>query len=196
MSAPCFLAALARLFMMQTLGPIVRYVQAAPFPHLTSLKISSLAVLAGLETWAILTKTNESGSVWLWLGLTGLLAWGVLLCQADALSRYREFTRVRAILQRYGFAPRVFRVVAASRCQRDAALLAARDAGCQTQAQGLFYQWGYRWYHILPDTIMENPLHFFTPHFLRGTFIPGKAGQKGHAARDQRSLGAPDGKYG
>lgn len=162
--------------MASGLGTVLRYVQAAPFPHLTSLKISSLAVLTGVEAQVLLAEAERSGVVW--LGLTGLLIWGVLLCQADAFSRYREFTRLRAILWRYGFKPRVFRVLAASRCQRDAALLAAREAGCQAQARGLFYQWGYRWYHIMPDTIMDNPLHFFSPRFLRGTFIPGKAGKR------------------
>ena len=29
-------------------------------------------------------------------------------------------------------------------------------------------------YHILPDVIMANPLHFFHPRFLRSTFVPGR----------------------
>ena len=64
--------------------------------------------------------------------------------------------------------------VASSRCQRDAALLAARQAGCRDQARRVFRDLGYRWYHILPDAIVANPLYFFHPRFLRSTFVPGK----------------------
>ncbi|NLW80970.1 MAG: hypothetical protein GXY42_04775 [Desulfovibrionales bacterium] len=151
-----------------------RYLRAAPFPHLTTVKVSSLAMVAGAEARLVLAQPEMSWLGWLWLALTGLFAWGVVLCQADALSRYREFQRVRRMLSRHGFCPRIFRLVASSRCQRDAALLAARETGCRAQAKRVFRELGYRWYHILPDAIVANPLCFFHPRFLRSTFIPGK----------------------
>lgn len=153
---------------------VLRYLRAAPFPHLTTVKVTSLAVITGLEAHFVLTQPEMSWTGWAWVILTGLFAWGVVLCQADAFSRYREFKRLRRLLLRYGFRPGLFRLVAASRCQRDAALLAARETGCRAQAKGLFRELGYRWYHILPDAIMANPLYFFHPRFLRSTFIPGK----------------------
>lgn len=153
---------------------LARYVLAAPFPHLTTVKVSGLAVLSGCEARLVLQQPDYPWAVGLWVVLTALFAWGVVLCQADALSRYREFKRVRRMLARHGFRPRIFRVVAASRCQRDAALLAARESGCRAQAKCVFREWGYRWYHILPDAIVANPLFFFHPRFLRSTFIPGK----------------------
>jgi hypothetical protein len=151
-----------------------RYLQAAPFPHLTSLKASGLALLSWVEARHVLAQPDSTWAIWIWLVLTALFAWGVVLCQADALSRYREFKRVRRMLARYGFCPRIFRLVASSRCQRDAALLAARETGCRAQARGVFQELGYRWYHILPDVIVSNPLYFFHPRFLRSTFLPGK----------------------
>jgi hypothetical protein len=78
------------------------------------------------------------------------------------------------MLLRYGFRARLFRHVSRSRCQRDAILFAAREAGCRRELQDLFHSKGYRWYHILPDPIVDNPLHFFKPQFLRTTFLPGK----------------------
>jgi len=153
---------------------LLRYLRAAPFPHLTTVKILALAVLAGCEAWLVLQQTESLRAAWIWVGLTLLLGWGVVLCQADALSRYREFKRLRRLLARYGFRPGIFRLVAASRCQRDAALLAAREAGCRVQARGVFQELGYRWYHILPDAIVAKPLYFFHPRFLRSTFLPGK----------------------
>jgi hypothetical protein len=163
---------------------LARYFLAAPFPHLTTVKVSSLAVVAGAEARLILTQSELSWLGWFWLVLAGLFTWGVVLCQADALSRYREFKGVRRMLARYGFSPRIFRLVATSRCQRDAALLAARETGCRAQAKRLFRELGYRWYHILPDAIAANPLFFFHPRFLRTTFIPGKR----HWAEDRKSV--------
>jgi hypothetical protein len=156
------------------LRELPQYLQAAPFPHLTTVKVSILAVVSGCEAWFILEQAEMSWAAWVWLLLTALLAWGVVLCQADAFSRYREFKRLRRLLARYGFRPRVFQLVASSRCQRDAALLAARQAGCRAQACRVFRELGYRWYHILPDAIVANPLYFFHPRFLRSTFVPGK----------------------
>jgi len=153
---------------------LLRYLQAAPFPHLTTLKVSALSVVTGLEARLVLADPEPSWLAWGWVALSGLFAWGVVLCQADALSRYREFKRLCGLLSRYGFRPRVFRLVASSRCQRDAALLAARQAGCRDQARRVFRDLGYRWYHILPDAIVANPLYFFHPRFLRSTFVPGK----------------------
>lgn len=151
-----------------------RYLRAAPFPHLTTVKVSGLTVVAGFEARMVLTQPEVSWAAWIWVALTGLFAWGVVLCQADAFSRYREFKRLRRLLMRYGFKPMLFRLVAASRCQRDAALLAAREAGYPAQARRVFQDLGYRWYHILPDAIVANPLYFFHPRFLRSTFVPGK----------------------
>lgn len=151
-----------------------RYLRVAPFPHLSTVKISGLTVVAGGQARFVLTQPEISWAAWVWVALTGLFAWGVVLCQADAFSRYREFKRLRRLLLRYGFKPALFRLVAASRCQRDAALLAAREAGCRTQARRVFQDLGYRWYHILPDAIVANPLYFFHPRFLRSTFVPGK----------------------
>ena len=58
--------------------------------------------------------------------------------------------------------------------ERDAALLAARETGYRAQARHVFRELGYRWYHILPDAIVANPITFFHPRFLRSTFVPGK----------------------
>lgn len=153
---------------------LFRYLLAAPFPHLTTLKVTGLAFLSWGEAWDMLLQPDADWTRWAWLLLAMLFAWGMVLCQADALSRYREFKRVRRMLVRYGFCPRIFRLVASSRCQRDAALQAARETGCTSLARQVYQELGYRWYHILPDAIVANPLFFFHPHFLRSTFIPGK----------------------
>lgn len=150
---------------------VTRYLRVAPFPHMTTLSMAGLSFICGVE--ALYESDQGHGlTAFIFAILSALFAWGICLCQADAFSRFREFERIRAILRRYGFRPRILHPVSSSRCQRDAALLAASEAGVRAQAMCYFRERGYRWYHILPDKIVSNPLYFFHPDFLRSTFMP------------------------
>jgi hypothetical protein len=60
------------------------------------------------------------------------------------VSRYREYRRIKAMLLRYGFSERILEPLARSRCQRDAALLAANEAGHGDCARAYFTALGYR----------------------------------------------------
>ncbi|MDY0276252.1 MAG: hypothetical protein RBR42_12620 [Desulfomicrobium sp.] len=159
------------LFIFQKM---IRYLCVAPWPHLTTVKVSALALVSGWKGRIAVMGPEIPWTSWLWFVGAGLFLWGMILCQADALSRYREFQRIRRIFHRYGFRPHVLGLVSQSRCQRDAAVMAAQTAGYGPKAKDFYRALGYRWYHILPDTIMANPLSFFCPRFLRSTFIPGK----------------------
>lgn len=151
----------------------VRYVRAAPLPH----AVGGFAALigAGLVRMAVEAAAEEVVAMGLpvllpasgWFGLA-------LLCGADGVSRYRDYLRMRRMLSRWGFAPRLLRPLASSRCQRDAAMQAAREAGCGDKAGRYYRELGYRWYHLLPDRVAANPLAFLDLRFLRATFLPGK----------------------
>ncbi len=155
--------------------PFLRYLRVAPFPHMTTVSMAALSLLFSAEA-ELAAQSGKHVISWVSGVISGLFAWGIVLCQADALSRFREFKRVRATLARYGFRPRILRPVSSSRCQRDAALLAAEEAGFRAQARRYFAGRGYRWYHIIPDSIAANPLSFFHPTFLRSTFLPRRSG--------------------
>lgn len=146
--------------------------RVAPLPHATggaSAVIGTGLLTAGLDilsegaavAWACLLPATG------WYGLA-------LLCCADGYSRYREYQRLKRIFGRRGYSPRLLRPVATSRCQRDAALQAAHDLGHGECARRYFRSLGYRWYHLLPDRVVDNPLRFFDIHFLRTTFLPGR----------------------
>lgn len=148
--------------------------RVAPLPHATG-SVSALvgAGLAGcsldlLAEGALLAGLGLALPASGWFGLT-------LLCLADGFCRHREYLRIKDILARRGFHPRVLAPVAASRCQRDAALAAARELGHLPLARAHFRALGYRWWHLLPDGTADNPLRFFEPAFLKATFLPGKA---------------------
>jgi hypothetical protein len=153
---------------------IHRYLfRVAPLPHATgSLSVMVGAGLAhlGLE---LLAQGALLAGLCLALPATGWFGLG-LLCLADGYCRYREYRRLKRMMARWGFHPRLLLPVAASRCQRDAALAAASDTGHLAPARRQFRELGYRWYHLLPDQTVDNPLRFFSPDFLRVTFLPGK----------------------
>ncbi|MGE4554363.1 MAG: hypothetical protein AB7D57_14725 [Desulfovibrionaceae bacterium] len=163
-----------------------RVLRAAPWP--VAVGLGSLAVsLGALATgWSLAhSPLHAETSVWKdpeilggwlllecagWLGLSAV-AW------LDVLARCRDYRRFRAAFGRRGFAPRLARAGMASRCQRDAVTLACRHAGHGDAARTYYRAQGYRWWHLLPDLMVDNPLAFFRPEALRRAFLPGKAGR-------------------
>lgn len=147
--------------------------RVAPLPHATG----GASALIGTGFFSTGVDILAEGA--LLAGLTCLVPatgwYGLaLLCCADGYSRYREYVRLTRLLRKWGFTPRLLRPVASSRCQRDAAVQASAQLGRGQCARRYFRSLGYRWYHILPDKVADNPLRFFDPHFLRATFLPGK----------------------
>jgi len=151
----------------------VRYVKAAPWPYMTGVSSLVLAAgleLAGLTLWA---EGNVPAAVTCgWWGLCWLVV--AFFAMADGVSRHREYRRIKSMFLRYGYSERILSQVARSRCQRDAALHAARETGHLEDARAYFASLGYRWYHILPDTVVRNPFVFASPTFIRTSFLPGK----------------------
>lgn len=155
------------------LRSIATFLMAAPWPNITALASLATSILL----WHIAGHWLEHGHlVRGHLLLFPTLGWAALaaICWLDAFSRHRDYLRLRCVLERRGFHPRIFRLVSTSRCQRDAALHAARTAGCGPEARAHFRSLGYRWYHLLPDPVVDNPLNFFNIDFLRQAFLPGK----------------------
>ncbi|MBU1002877.1 MAG: hypothetical protein KKE73_10175 [Proteobacteria bacterium] len=161
----------------------VRYVRASPLPHATAS--ASVVIGAALMLRAMVLHPTDTP----WTAILGVLAlgWFGLSCIAllDGFSRYREYRRIKHMLSNRGWNRRIFLLVAGSRCQRDAALLAAQETGLGCRARRLFRSMGYRWYHLLPDAVLRNPLAFFHPRFLRNSFLPGKSLTPGR--RDESS---------
>ncbi len=94
-----------------------------------------------------------------------------LFTQLDARSRFQECKRVRNQLACHGPDRRIFKSVAGSRCQRDAALAAARQLGYASHCMACFSTAGYRWYHLLPDVVKGHPRFLISTAFWRRTFF-------------------------
>ncbi|MBU1249203.1 MAG: hypothetical protein KKB70_10925 [Proteobacteria bacterium] len=153
--------------------PMVTFFLAAPWPNLTGVGSLVTSVLL----WHLAANFRADGHL-----LQGhvllfpTLGWAALaaICWLDAFARHRDCRRIAAMLDKYGFQARLFDLVSSSRCQRDAALHAASTTGHLSAARAHFHALGYRWYHLLPDPVIDNPFNFFNIHFLRQAFLPGK----------------------
>ena len=91
--------------------------------------------------------------------------------QLDARSRYQNYKMLRDQFYFYGFQPRIIKPFIKSRCQRDAAIVAAQALGLYDVCKDHFYQKGYRWYHLLPDFIFIDPRFLLSKHFWMTTFF-------------------------
>ncbi len=149
------------------------YLKAAPWPHGATLGSLLLVAFLGANGWLLLDEGHEFEAATLWCWAAGWFAVAIF-AMADGIARHREYRRIKAMLRKHGYNERIMRLVARSRCQRDAAMLAARESGCRGQAADYFKSLGYRWYHVLPDTVVRNPFAFLSPNFLRTSFLPGK----------------------
>lgn len=152
------------------MNPLLTFLRAAPWPNLTAMA----SVIISCVLWSVSGPLRAEGHALGTLLVFPALGWLALAAIAwlDGLARMLDYRRIHAILSRYGFDRRVFQVVCTSRCQRDAALFAAKKAGCLAEAQKAFRSMGYRWYHLLPDPVVDNPFKFFNIQFLRQAFLP------------------------
>ncbi len=147
--------------------------KAAPWPYMTGA--ASLLLALGLKGFGLAFLADGDLPQAIVLGCWGG-GWLVvaLFSLADAVSRHREYRRIKAMLLKFGYSERILEPLARSRCQRDAAVFAAEETGHGESARAYFTRLGYRWYHILPDLVVHNPFSFFSLNFLRSSFLPGK----------------------
>ncbi|MDD4951137.1 MAG: hypothetical protein PHV85_01180, partial [Desulfovibrionaceae bacterium] len=143
-----------------------RLARAAPLPCLTAL-----ACLAQAAAWALAAAWASGAGSGPALAAAAFSTAGAVICLADARSRHREYLRLKALLARFGYRDRLFALMAGSRCQRDAALMAAREAGCLDRARAFYGSRGYCRRHLLPDRVLADPRTLLDPIFLKATFF-------------------------
>lgn len=91
--------------------------------------------------------------------------------ELDAYSRYQNYKMVKDLLYKYGYRELITKPFSKSSCQRDAAIEAARQLGMKDKAKQYFSRLGYKWYHIIPSMLIENPFLFFTRMYWSSTFF-------------------------
>ena len=142
----------------------------------TGLLLNSLTVVEFILFCAAAPELlpNDSDSLlkniykgWLLLFLASL----PVFSQLDARCRYQDYKRAKDLFFRFGFDPRIIKTLLKSRCQRDAAMVAALESGHGESCRAFYRSQGYRWYHILPDFLFSHPQFLMSRHFWQSTFF-------------------------
>lgn len=91
--------------------------------------------------------------------------------QLDAYSRYQNYKMVKDMIYKNGYRVLIIKPFSKSRCQRDAVTEAAFQLEIQSSVDQYFHSLGYRWYHIIPTLLIENPLLLFSKGYWYSTFF-------------------------
>lgn len=119
--------------------------------------------------WAI--KNQHTFWIVLWSVCFAFSFAHIFLVLADGWSRFQDYKRAKDQLFTYGCHPRIFSQYATSQCQRTACITAAKELGIDKEAKKYFYDLGYRWHHLLPDFMVNDPFFFYKRYFWRKTFL-------------------------
>jgi hypothetical protein len=145
---------------------IFSYIRTGFILHAFSIIVFSLFLLCYNQL------SESKGFILLVFSLLSMFLFSIsITSQLDAYSRYQDYKRVKDLLYKHGFRELFMKPYSRSRCQRNAISEAALQLGILPLINSYFYQAGYRWYHIIPSILIENPLVIFTRGYWYSTFF-------------------------
>jgi hypothetical protein len=147
-----------------------RYLRVGYLLHFMTLAGIAMAVIF----FQLAQKAYSDQSLFSFLFHAYLTAYGASLpffSQLDARSRYQNYKLMKDKLFEHGFNTRIIAPFTSSRCQRDAIKVAATDLGLSNQMNAYLKQIGFRWYHVLPRLVLQNPGLLFTKIYWEKTLF-------------------------
>lgn len=150
---------------------VIRYLQTGYLLHLMAVFSIFMAYFFGKELLMI-WKSGESLWKQILLGYASIyFVTLIFFSQFDARSRYQNYKMVKDKMFQYGFDARLLRPFAYSRCQRDAIGVAARELEFDKAWKKLTFEYGFRWYHLLPAIVIRSPKVLFTKEYWKKTLF-------------------------
>lgn len=95
----------------------------------------------------------------------------IFLVLADGWSRFQNYKRVKDQFFIYGFQGRIAENYIGSKCQRNAAIVAAQELGIDDELQNYYRKRGVKWFHYIPYFMIRDPLFLFKNNFWSRTFL-------------------------
>jgi hypothetical protein len=95
----------------------------------------------------------------------------IFLVIMDGWSRYQNYKRAKDQFYMYGFTKRISNLYIGSKCQRMAALVAAKELGLEDQVNEYYASKGIKWYHYVPYFMIKDPLFLFKKYFWKRSFL-------------------------
>ncbi|MDW5289832.1 hypothetical protein [Formosa sp. PL04] len=130
-----------------------------------------------LESWIYWVQLKASflqpnlwiQGFWLWCFLFSFVH--IFLVLMDGWSRFQNYKRAKDQFFEYGFRKRIAANYIVSKCQREAALVAASELGIEDKVVNYYNQHGVKWFHYLPYFMVIDPLFFLRKTFWSRTFL-------------------------
>ncbi|MGA9271425.1 MAG: hypothetical protein WBV45_12455 [Lutimonas sp.] len=139
---------------------VLRYLKVGAFLHLiTVVGLLTLVISARISFEFFQEELFVKSFFWGALALWALTI--PFFSQFDAYGRYQNYKQIKDAIFEMSFDTRLIRPFMYSKCQRDAVIIAGEDLGCGREIRTYFRAQGYRWYHVLPDAFVRNPLVLF-----------------------------------
>lgn len=133
-----------------------------------------LFILESVVYYIMLSRAWETADL-LWIGFW---AWSfmfsfvhIFLVVMDSWSRFQDYKKAKDLFFMYGVRPRLVERFIGSKCQRNAAMQAARELGLDTELSDRFRDRGVRWFHYVPYFMVSDPYFMFHAAFWQRTFL-------------------------
>jgi len=146
----------------------------------TSLTLQLFFIFTLTIFFLLLHRFLENGLILVsWNTLFTLFFFSLAITtQLDAYSRYQNYKQIKDLIHMNGFRGLIIKPFSGSRCQRDAVREMAHQLKIKKLVKQYFYHLGYRWYHIIPTTLIRRPLLVFTRGYWITTFFVPKYSSK------------------
>ena len=165
-----------------------------PHPIISYLKVGRLLYyslfLFVLESWFYWVKlkaaiiVSSTGLTMFWLVSFLFSFVHIFLVIMDGWSRYQNYKRAKDQFYIYGFTERICNLYIVSKCQRLAALVAAKELGIEDEVKKYYHSKGVKWYHYIPYFMVNDHWFLFKKYFWKRSFLE----QSYHSKFDFRKL--------
>lgn len=149
---------------------IIRYINVGRLLHLIAF-LDLIVTAVAIYFILTLDSRHDMGLMITWSVVLIMFGGMSVYAELDGYSRFQDYKRVKDQLYFYGYQDRILRPMSRSRCQRDAGQLACDEFSIGKKSKEYFTDSGYKWYHIIPDFVLEDPGFFFKSYFWHGTFF-------------------------
>ena len=133
-----------------------------------------LFVLESWVYWFFLQTSLQTSNLWIqtfWLVCFLFSFVHIFLVLMDGWSRYQNYKRAKDLFFEYGFRKAIASNYIVSKCQREAAIVAARELGIENKVLDYYKKCGVKWFHYIPYFIIKDPLFLIRKAFWSRTFL-------------------------
>lgn len=95
----------------------------------------------------------------------------IFLVLMDGWSRFQNYKRIKDQFYIHGFDVRLAANYKGSKCQRNAAIIAASELGMEKEIRRFFRKCGVKNHHFIPYFMIQDPLFPFRRSFWSRTFL-------------------------